>query len=284
MNKMLLTSATAILILTGCEQANHPQQTTQITPETATDQSISRSSGPAVATQQEIVKAPEENRQAEKNAKAAEILHAVAVDRLYSDSKATVTNDNPEQQPAKTVVETSDQVIETAKQTESAKITETLITTERTQSLKQEPETTKAAASSLAKRQPASEVKETVTVVTSAEPVPEVVALGNATRGESLSKKCKACHHLDSDRKKVGPGLKTVVGRKAGSMSDMKYSSALASADWVWDDQHLAEWLCDTKKAITELSGNPAATSKMPSQNICGEKAIDLIAYLKSNK
>ena len=42
--------------------------------------------------------------------------------------------------------------------------------------------------------------------------------------------KCKACHNF-TEKKKVGPGLKGVMNRKAGAMEGMKYSKALASGD-----------------------------------------------------
>lgn len=123
-----------------------------------------------------------------------------------------------------------------------------------------------------------------------AQPLPSALAAikaptsGDPLRGKALAGKCSACHNFTAIRK-VGPGLSGVVGRKAGSMADMKYSSSLAAADWSWDESNLALWLCDTKAAIVSLTGNPAASTKMPSQRICeAEKQADLIAFLRTLK
>jgi len=105
---------------------------------------------------------------------------------------------------------------------------------------------------------------------------------GDAGRGQSLARKCKTCHNFTA-KKKVGPGLKGVFGRKAGIMPDMKYSSALAAGGWVWNEKNLAIWLCDSKKAVKTLSGNASAKTKMSPQRICDAgKQADLIAFLKT--
>lgn len=134
-------------------------------------------------------------------------------------------------------------------------------------------------------------VKETSTVakagVASEAPKKAVVqkvaiATGDAVKGKALARKCLTCHNLN-ERKKVGPGLKGVVGRKAGQMTDMKYSSALRQGGWVWDEANLAAWICDSKKAVKILSGDASATTKMPAQRICdARKQADLIAFLKT--
>ncbi len=113
-------------------------------------------------------------------------------------------------------------------------------------------------------------------------PAVESAMAGDAGRGQSLARKCKTCHNFTA-KKKVGPGLKGVFGRKAGVMPDMKYSSALAAGGWVWNEKNLAIWLCDSKKAVKILSGNASAKTKMSPQRICDAgKQADLIAFLKT--
>ncbi len=108
------------------------------------------------------------------------------------------------------------------------------------------------------------------------------LAAGDAARGKALARKCQTCHNFN-ERKKVGPGLQGVFGRKAGQMADMKYSNALQQGGWVWNEANLAAWLCDSKKAVKSLSGDAAATTKMPAQRICDvERQADLIAFLKT--
>jgi len=105
---------------------------------------------------------------------------------------------------------------------------------------------------------------------------------GDAARGKSLARKCKACHNFTA-KKKVGPGLKGVFGRKAGTMPGMRYSPALAAGDWVWNEKNLALWICDSKKAVKTLSGNASAKTKMGAQRFCDAgKQADIIAFLKT--
>jgi len=121
-------------------------------------------------------------------------------------------------------------------------------------------------------------------VVAAAKPAALALPAGNAANGEKLAGKCKACHNFN-DKKKVGPGLAGVVGRKAGSMADMAYSASLKDAGWVWDAAHLAPWLCDTVASLKEFTGDAAAKTKMPSQRICDpQQQADMIAYLKTLK
>jgi len=95
-------------------------------------------------------------------------------------------------------------------------------------------------------------------------------------------KKCKSCHNF-SVKHKVGPGLKGIAGSEAGKTSFKKYSKDLAAGGWTWDDDHLRAWMCDSKKAIKEFSGNPKAKTKMAKQKICdAAKQDQIIAFLKA--
>jgi cytochrome c len=56
-------------------------------------------------------------------------------------------------------------------------------------------------------------------------------AAGDAVRGETVFKKCMACHAVgDGARNKVGPVLNGIVGRTAGTGGDYKYSNAMVEA------------------------------------------------------
>jgi len=93
--------------------------------------------------------------------------------------------------------------------------------------------------------------------------------------------KCRACHDF-GDKNKVGPGLKGIFGRKAGTHPGFKYSDSLKNANWVWDEEHLRKWIKNSKKAIKEFTGNPKAKTKMGKQNVKGKKADKIIAFLKT--
>ncbi len=94
--------------------------------------------------------------------------------------------------------------------------------------------------------------------------------------------KCKACHNFTA-KKKVGPGLGGVLGRKAGTSPGFKYKYTKYGSDWSWDEAHLRKWMCNSKKAIKEFTGNKKARTKMPPQKICDPaKQDEVIAKLKS--
>jgi len=113
-------------------------------------------------------------------------------------------------------------------------------------------------------------------------PAKPIAVAGDAAIGKSIARKCKACHNFTA-KKKVGPGLKGIFGRKVGIMPGMRYSKALSAGGWVWDEKHLHAWDCDSRKAIKVFSGNPSAKTKMPPQHICSEaKLANLIAFLKT--
>jgi len=94
--------------------------------------------------------------------------------------------------------------------------------------------------------------------------------------------KCKACHNFTA-KKKVGPGWKGIYGRKAGSMPGFKYKYTKYGSNWSWDDAHLRKWMCNSKKAVKEFTGNPKARTKMPPQKICDPAKQDaIIAFMKT--
>jgi len=95
--------------------------------------------------------------------------------------------------------------------------------------------------------------------------------------------KCKACHNFTA-KKKVGPGLAGIFGRKAGSAAGYKYKFTKYGSDWSWDEEHLKKWICNSKKAVKEFTGNKKAKTKMPPQKICDhDKQDEVIAKLKSS-
>jgi cytochrome c len=73
---------------------------------------------------------------------------------------------------------------------------------------------------------------------------------GDVAAGEKVFKKCLACHVVDSDDKKVGPSLKGLFGRTAGTHADFSYSKAMVEAGaggLVWDETTVAQYLGDPK-------------------------------------
>lgn len=97
--------------------------------------------------------------------------------------------------------------------------------------------------------------------------------------------RCKSCHSF-GDANRVGPGLKGVYGRKAGTHPGYKYkfTKYIKGEPWVWDEEHLRAFLDDSRKAVREFTGNPKAKTKMGPQHVKGKKADEIIAFLKTLK
>ncbi len=102
-------------------------------------------------------------------------------------------------------------------------------------------------------------------------------AAQDAAAGEKVFAKCKACHVIDQDQNKVGPSLKGVVGRTAGTHPDFKYSNGMieaGKAGLVWDDAKLTEYLRDPRGMI---KGGKMAFPGLKKD----DELANVIAYLK---
>jgi len=99
-------------------------------------------------------------------------------------------------------------------------------------------------------------------------------ASGNAANGKVLYQACAACHSIDEND--IGPKHRGVFGRRAGSIADYNYSSALRSSGITWNDSTLDRWLV-----------NPSALvpgTKMFFKIDDAQARADLIAYLKEQR
>ena len=101
-----------------------------------------------------------------------------------------------------------------------------------------------------------------------------IMALGDATSGEKIFKKCAACHSINKGGKnKIGPALYNVVGRTVGGVDDYKYPKALASYGKEWSFEELNGFL---KKPASYLKG-----TKMSYAGLRKEKdRASIIKYL----
>ena len=83
----------------------------------------------------------------------------------------------------------------------------------------------------------------------------------NSSEGEKIFKKCAACHSISQDGgNKIGPALWGVLGRKAGSVSDYKYSKALVAYGKPWSFEEMngflikpKDWIKGTKMSFAGL-------------------------------
>lgn len=97
----------------------------------------------------------------------------------------------------------------------------------------------------------------------------------DADAGKGIFRRCAQCHDIEKGVNKLGPTLKGVVGRKAGSVDGFRYSKQMQESGLTWDEASLTEFLHDPKKTV------PGTRMIFP--GIKDETQIeDLIAYLKS--
>ncbi len=83
----------------------------------------------------------------------------------------------------------------------------------------------------------------------------------NASEGAKIFKKCAACHSIaQGGGNKIGPALWGVIGRKAGSITDYKYSKALAAHAKIWTFEEMdgflikpKDWIKGTKMSFAGL-------------------------------
>ena len=97
---------------------------------------------------------------------------------------------------------------------------------------------------------------------------------GDPVHGKALYQGCQACHSIDDND--LGPKHRGVVGRRAGSVEDYSYSTALKSSGLTWDEPTLDRWLT-----------NPSALvpgTKMFFKIDDPQSRADIIAYLKDLK
>jgi cytochrome c len=98
---------------------------------------------------------------------------------------------------------------------------------------------------------------------------------GNPARGQRVFGACAACHSLQPDQNMTGPSLADVWNRKAGSTSSFsRYSPALKSANIVWNDKTLDEWINDPQHVVP---GNQMTFAGIKD----ARQRADLLAFLK---
>ncbi|WP_425091922.1 c-type cytochrome [Tropicimonas sp. S265A] len=97
--------------------------------------------------------------------------------------------------------------------------------------------------------------------------------------GETVFKKCKACHQVgDSAKNRVGPVLNGIVGSEAGLVDGFRYSKPLmdmAENGLVWDAENLRAFLAKPKEFMPR--------TKMSFAGLRSDEDLDaIIAYLST--
>lgn len=108
------------------------------------------------------------------------------------------------------------------------------------------------------------------------QPIEQLLANADVTRGESAAKKCAACHTFNKGgHPLVGPNLWGVVGRPKASEPGFAYSEQLKAKGGAWTIDDLNQFITNPKAFV--------AGTKMtfPGDDHARERA-DIIDYLNS--
>ncbi|MCB1471515.1 MAG: cytochrome c family protein [Rhodobiaceae bacterium] len=104
-------------------------------------------------------------------------------------------------------------------------------------------------------------------------------AEGDATKGEKVFKKCKACHEVGEGAKnKVGPELTGIVGRAIAGVEGYAYGDDIKAKGaelGAWTEELLFEYLASPKDFVGGKSKMTFALKKDDDRH-------DVIAYLKT--
>jgi cytochrome c len=65
-----------------------------------------------------------------------------------------------------------------------------------------------------------------------------------------FQQRCAVCHSMAPGPSKLGPPLKGVVGRKAGSLPGYSYSPAMQKAGFAWTPAQLDKFLASPAKIV----------------------------------
>jgi cytochrome c len=80
-------------------------------------------------------------------------------------------------------------------------------------------------------------------------PIATLLATADIAKGESIFKKCVACHSIAAGGANgIGPNLHGVLGKPAASHAGFSYSDALKTKGGNWTFEAMSEWLANPKK------------------------------------
>src|SRR4051794_25988680 len=87
--------------------------------------------------------------------------------------------------------------------------------------------------------------------------LPSTSALRQAAQGtedvsgqQAFNNACRTCHMVKEGDNRLGPNLYKVVGRKAGSLPDYGFSSAMKEAGFVWDEEKLDRFIANPDEVV----------------------------------
>jgi len=79
----------------------------------------------------------------------------------------------------------------------------------------------------------------------------------DASGQQAFNNACRTCHMVKEGDNRLGPNLHKVVGRKAGSLPDYGFSSAMKEASFVWDQEKLDRFIANPDEVVPGNSMKP---------------------------
>src|SRR5207248_3088317 len=74
---------------------------------------------------------------------------------------------------------------------------------------------------------------------------------------QAFNNTCRTCHMVREGDNRLGPNLYKIVGRKAGSLPDYAFSSAMKEAGFVWDEEKLDRFIANPDELVPGNSMKP---------------------------
>ena len=71
-----------------------------------------------------------------------------------------------------------------------------------------------------------------------------------ASEQQVFNNACRTCHTIKEGDNRQGPNLYKIIGRKAGSLPDYNYSSAMKGAGFVWDEEKLERFIASSDEVV----------------------------------
>jgi cytochrome c len=106
------------------------------------------------------------------------------------------------------------------------------------------------------------------------EPVPQGTEV---TSGQQVfNNLCRTCHSTKEGDNRLGPHLHRIIGRKAGSLPNYGYSSAMKGADFVWDEAKLNRFIASPDEMV------PGNNMKPYGGLASADDRAKIIAFLQS--
>jgi cytochrome c len=103
----------------------------------------------------------------------------------------------------------------------------------------------------------------------------------DAAAGQPVFNQCRACHVIENNgRNGVGPNLHGVVGRRAASIENFRYSAnmrSLGEGGLVWTPENLDRYLTNPKDLVPQGIMSFAGIRN-------DQQRADLIAYLQTQR